>query len=211
MVALRDWLRRLPYPTNVQVGERTIKVPSDGKRRWADLVETIEAAAKGGDKLICLDDSGGVIRATIYEGEGDTTAGNATEETRKLAGETEIVQLARLLKEAGDGGADRYRDMFKIAFEAQNNMLATFAARLSSLESAWGTATNEIAKANATIIQLAAERDAAQQGEEPSLGDQMIGGLLGAMNAGAGPDAAAAVAEAAAKNGKSSGKAKVSS
>lgn len=203
MSGLAEWLRKTPQPAAVTVGQQRLVVPA-GRKRWGQLVETIGATAKPGDKVVALDADGGVLRAVTYDGDGGV---ETIEETAKAPqGESEIVTFARILADSNDRAVARYETMFSTVFAAQNNMLATFANRLSGLENAWHRQVIESGKAQAMIHQLIGERDAA--GADDTAG-QMVSGVLAKMLTGGGGEHAEAtngatngVANGAPKKGK---------
>lgn len=182
VTTLRGWLAKRPTPASVTVDGKPIVVPS-GRKKWNALADTIDGIAKAGQKIVCYDDAGAVIRGMSYAPDDET---DESEESKTETGESDIVVFARLLADAQEKVMLRDEALFNRVFDAQNAMMTTFANRLSSLENAWHKQVVESARIQAAMIENAAEANAllTEQAGQGSDLDQVVKAALGGMFAG---------------------------
>lgn len=136
MTNLRSWLHRSPQPVKVTArlrngDEKTVRIGAT-RSKWRDA----EAALKTAVYCEALDEAGEILRAWEEESEETTQ--------RSAAGkETQLAELARLLVEAGDVGAQRQAEAYQLAFEQQSRLVQIIFERLAGLERVWGSQFTE--------------------------------------------------------------------
>ena len=146
---LRSWLRRTPLPASMCVADLEVAVP-EGKTKWADLTQTIESMAKRGDKIEAYDEEGTLLRAFVWD-EGEVRI--AVAPALAVANEdARMVEIARLLAEASDRGAERHAQAYQTAFATMENLVNLVSNRLVAMETAWQRAMVATAEAQAAAV-----------------------------------------------------------
>jgi hypothetical protein len=200
-MTLLEWLKRAPQPKCVELNGKRISVAT-GRKRWSQLAETIQTMGRSGDTLIALDASGEVLRSVVYDGEGGTDT--AEEPAQVVKGESEAVQLMRVLAESNDRAVMRYEGMQRETLQTLQGLVSEFSGAMTAALNAWSTQVQETARVTATLVQVTAERDAALNGEGGSMLEGIAGPVVKQMIGGA-LMAGAAPAPAASANGKANG------
>lgn len=152
---VRSWLRRVPQPSSLRCdGKKTIQV-GQGKNKWRDAVQTLEALQPS--LVEALNEDGAVIRVAHLnddDDQGDAKAPLPSE------GQSEQAQLAALILEATDRGAQRHADAYALAFGKMTDLVGILANRLQGLEVAW----QKTLEARAADLAAAAPADQAEAG-----------------------------------------------
>jgi len=175
---IASWLRRTPVPVAILADGRRCEVPTNSKRKWAELTETIETL--GATRLEAIDANGVVLRACSLEGD------ETTDEKRPgdAKGQTDLQVFASLLSAAYTQGSNATKDAYAMAFSENTNLVSILAARLSSLETAWQRSMSDRANLVAQLAQRGEDEDGG--GEFMQLLALMrpdMGGLLAASKA----------------------------
>jgi hypothetical protein len=120
------WLRKSPSAIKVRAtledgSERMVPVgdPKD-PRRWSkcrDVLVGLRAV-----KVEKLDKGGDVVGVMLLEDEDQAEERQAAAAKKKQSDETQLVQLARLLKEAANEAAERHADAYTKAFDMMAGM-----------------------------------------------------------------------------------------
>lgn len=193
------WLRKAPSAWKVRAtlddgSERILAVgnPKDA-RRWGktrDAVIALKAV-----KLEKLDKGGDVTGVMLLEDDEQAEERKEREAKKKHEGETQLVQLARLLNEGADASAARHEAAYLKSFEMVTKLAG------SVLEAH----NKQVQLVNALLRRVAAAEAAAAQSEGGGMDPvQMM--VMGAMGGQGGiPAAVAAAARSSSTNGKSGG------
>lgn len=174
---LRAWLRKAPYPTAVMVGKTRVTVP-DSRTKWAEVEQTILVSADDGDKIVCLDREGTVLRAFAYDGE-KTEGGEKPSSVEA----SETVLIARELNSAADNAAKRHEAAYSLAFCKIVELCTSVMDRLASMEATAHDARLQEAKARAEMIVAVAQAKAAggDQSDFMAMLGPMMPGVIAAL------------------------------
>lgn len=156
-INLVTWLRRRPQPAKLRLDGKKIIAMGTGARKWSEARETLEALSW--EQIEALNEDGDVIRVS---GGDDEPAKPLPSE-----GKSREAELAALILEATDRGAQRHAEAMTLAFEKVCALAQTLSDRGTQLEQAW----------QALLVQRANELQAAS----PEGGDdagRMVGSLL---------------------------------
>lgn len=133
---LRRWLRRAPQPAKLRVrtenGERIVAVGAS-RSRWRDA----EVACLGATRIEALDAGDAILRALDDDAGDEDASSSSSAQKAELAKVQEYAQIARIILDATDRGAERHSKAFEIAFESLAKMVETMSSRLQGLERAW--------------------------------------------------------------------------
>jgi hypothetical protein len=119
------WLRKAPSAFKVRAtlddgSERMVAIDPKDKRRWGKCRDTLIGLRAV--KVEKLDKAGDVVGVLIMEDEEQAEDREAARAKKKNADETQLVQVARLLKEASNEAALRHADAYTKAFEMMSGM-----------------------------------------------------------------------------------------
>jgi len=139
----------------MRVADLEVAVPETAKTKWSDLCETIESMVKRGDKVEAYDAEGTLLRAFVWDQGEVRHAGIATTAVgiASVANEdARMVEIARLLAEASDRGAERHAQAYQTAFSTMENLVNLVSNRLVAMETAWQRAMVATAEAQAAAV-----------------------------------------------------------
>lgn len=143
------WIRRVPQPAKLRVdGKKTIAV-TNGKGRWKDAFDAVMAEEPS--KLEALNDAGDVLRTCALEGDDqDDEKKPAAKEGRSSSELVELAtQIATIVMEAGDKGAQRHAEAFQTGFDHLSGLVQMLCERLSGVEAAWQQTLSVLAEVKA--------------------------------------------------------------
>jgi len=142
---VRVWIRRKPEPHAIAVttddGVKTVKL-GGGRRKWKDAETTVLALQPS--HLEALDKEGTVLRVCDLELPEVEGGDEDIKPTSRF--ESNLVLVARLLKDAQKNGADAQAEAYRVAFDKQAALVELAYRRLEGLERAWTRALNLQAK-----------------------------------------------------------------
>lgn len=145
--ALRRWLQKHPVPKTIRgfggdEEEREVELGT-ARSKWRDA----EAALAGCWKLEALSEKGAVLRVLELEAPPDESASSSSASS-KMRDELLLVrEVAKLLHEAHNAGAERHAQAHKQGFDALVNIVNVTTDRLAKLEKAYGSLLNSLARA----------------------------------------------------------------
>jgi len=120
---LRRWLSKTPQPHHLRVDGNTLRLEG-GRGRWAEAEKSLSAMQAKCVEAIGPDE--GILRVIELE---DTDAAKATTQ-----GQTELVLVGKLLKEAMEAGSKANAEAYKASFETLSKLTTTLAKRLTTME-----------------------------------------------------------------------------
>jgi hypothetical protein len=159
---IRRWLSRLPHPARVNADGREVVI-GDGRKRFIEAADSILTIQP--ETIEAIDASGALLRVTAIDYsefvDGDPQAGAAPSSSSSSTStpsplpnlgepKSDAGELARLILEATDRGAQRHAEAWAAAFEATRQsqermaeLVSVAFERMTALEVAWQNALND--------------------------------------------------------------------
>lgn len=133
---LRGWMRKSPMPAIIRChtanGPRDVVIDASDPRRWANAETSVLALFPAAVEALSAD--GKTLRAVNLE---DTNVAPDEEEAKgTTAKESELVLIARLIKDAYNDGAANHAQAFEKSFAPMISMVDVMSQRLAGLEKA---------------------------------------------------------------------------
>lgn len=135
---VRSWLRRPPHPAKLMADDREIAI-GEGRNKWRDAENAV--LDLGATKLEAINAEGALLRVCLLEQEGAEPDKEDPFADVKL--QSREAEIAKLILEATDRGAQRHAEAYTVAFEKMASIVQFAMERASSLEVAWQHALND--------------------------------------------------------------------
>jgi hypothetical protein len=142
-ISLHSWLRRPPTPVSLRLDGKKSIIIGDGKTKWKDALDAIEAMSPG--LIEALNADGHVLRVTQLEQENEAPAGMAPLDPG--SSNSRDVEIARLLLEAGDRAAARHEAAYLLGFNKLAELVTSVMQRNSDVEKAWQDQQRQLVEA----------------------------------------------------------------